>query len=175
MRYYKDIVNLLRWVLWACLATQNQRTFVFICRQKNQLHRHDFVEILQIYANLLWVLWESLVAHTHNDSINLYKTSIFICIPKIYFIIHFFLEILHLKKSCNLIGRQHFGPLIENQNFARYGIGSEISTTILVSILDYFQEKIMTKFFKKSYFGAILSPFCTNLGNFPGKKGSVSF
>ena len=39
--YYKDIVNLLFWVLWACLATQTQsdtinlqKTFVFICRQK---------------------------------------------------------------------------------------------------------------------------------------------
>ena len=51
-----------------------------------------------------------LVAHTQNDSINLYKTSMFICKPKIDFIIHFFLEILHFKESCNLIGWQHFGP-----------------------------------------------------------------
>ena len=41
MIYYKDIVNLLFWVLWACLVTQTQsytinlqKTFVFICRQK---------------------------------------------------------------------------------------------------------------------------------------------
>ena len=31
----------------------------------------------------------------------------------------------------------------------RYGIGVEISITTLVFILDYFQEKTMTKFFKK--------------------------
>ena len=46
-----------------------------------------------------------------------------------------------------------------------------ISTRILVSISDYFQEKRMTKFFKES----ILGPFCPNLGaemNFPGKKDS---
>ena len=63
-----------------------------------------------------------------------------------------------------------------NQNFARYGIGGEISTTILVFILDYFQEKLMTKFFKKSKqsnLGVISGPFCPNLGKneFPWKKG----
>ena len=45
-------------------------------------------------------------------------------------------------------------------------IGGEISTTILVFILDYFQEKQITKFFKKSkkpYFRAILGTFCPNL------------
>ena len=44
-----------------------------------------------------------LVAHTQNDSINLQKTLMFICIPKINFIISFFLEILHFKESCNLM------------------------------------------------------------------------
>ena len=52
------------------------------------------------------------------------------------------------KESCNLNGQQHFGSQLENQNFVRYGIGAEISITILVFILDYFQEKL-TKFFKK--------------------------
>ena len=66
-----------------------------------------------------------------------------------------------------MIRWQHFDPQLENQNFARYGIGSEILITILVFILDYFQEKLVTKFKKKSkkrYFEAILVPFCTNLG-----------
>ena len=84
--------------------------------------------------------------------------------PKINFIIHFFLEILNFKKSCNLIGWQHFGPLLENQNFVRYGIAGKISATILVSILGYFQEKLMTKFFQKPYFGSILGSFYSNLG-----------
>ena len=120
LRYYKDIVNLLLLVLWACLATQTQsetinlyKTFVFICRQKINFNPppYAFLEILQRYANFLfWVLWACLVAHTQNDSINLYKTSMFICMPKINFVIHFLLEILHLKKSSNLIDWQHFGP-----------------------------------------------------------------
>ena len=77
------------------------------------------------------------------------KTSTFICIPKINFIIHFFLEILHFKESWYLIGWQHSGPQLENQNFARYGIGGEVSVTILVFILDYSQKKLITKYFKK--------------------------
>ena len=91
----------------------------------------------------------------------------FICMPKINFINHFFLEILYFKKSWNLIGWQHFGPLLERQNFARCRIGDEISTTILVSIFRLFPKKLMTKFFEKSkkpYLGAISSPFCPNLG-----------
>ena len=50
----------------------------------------------------------------------------FICMPKINFIIHFALEISQFKESCNLTGQQHIGPKIKNQNFARYEIGSEI-------------------------------------------------
>ena len=53
---------------------------------------------------------------------------------------HFFLEILHFKESCNLIGQHHFGRQLENQNFPRYVIliAGEISIAILVFILDYF-------------------------------------
>ena len=59
-------------------------------------------------------------------------------------------------------------------------MGGEISTTILVSTLDYFHEKVMTKIFKKSkkpYFGAILYTFCPNLGKneFWWKKGLCQF
>ena len=57
----------------------------------------------------------------------------------------------------------------------RYGIGSKKPITIFVFILDYFQEKQMTKFFKKFKklcFGAILGSLCKNLCkmNFPSKK-----
>ena len=66
---------------------------------------HALFEILQRYANFLfWVLWACLVAHTQNDSINLCKTSMFICMQKTNFIIHFCLDILYFKESCNLIG-----------------------------------------------------------------------
>ena len=96
-------------------------------------------------------------------------TSIFICMPKINFIIHFYLDILHFKESFNLISRKHFGPYLNNQNSSRYGIGGEISITIIVFNLDSFQKKHMTKFSRKcknSYFGAILSPFCLNLSKY---------
>ena len=64
----------------------------------------------------------------------------FTYMQKINLIIHFFLTTLNFKESCNLIGWQHFGPLIEAQNFARYV--SEILITMLVFILDYFQLKL---------------------------------
>ena len=83
---------------------------------------------------LFWVIWACLIAHTQNDSINLQKTLMFICMTKIYFIIHLVFEILHFKESCKLIGWQHFGPWLENQNFGTYGIGGKISTTIFVCI-----------------------------------------
>ena len=89
--------------------------------------------------------------------------------PKLKFIIHFFLEILHFKELCNFIGWQHLGPRLEIQSFARYEVGVEISMKILVFTLDYFQEKLMTKFFKKSkkpYFRAMWPfwPFLPKFG-----------
>ena len=146
LRYWKDLVNWLFLVLWACLAmyTQNdtiilQKTFAFICRRKINFISHAFMEILQRYANLFWVLWACLVTLTQNYSITSQKTSMFICMQKINFMIQLFLAILHFKESCHLLGWQHFGPQLKTQNFARC-VG-EISITILVFILDYFQEK----------------------------------
>ena len=66
-----------------------------------------------------------------------------------------------------MIHWQHFDPQLENQNFTRYGIGSELSITILVFILDYFQEKLVTKFLKKSkkrYFVGHFGPFLHKFG-----------
>ena len=55
---------------------------------KNQLHHHFVLTILQRYANLLFCVFGACLAmHTYNESIT-----------------HFFLEILHFKKSWNLIG-----------------------------------------------------------------------
>ena len=106
------------------------------------------MEILQKYANLFWVPWACTVTRTQNDSITLLKTSIFICMQKISFAIHFFLTILHFKESCNLIGRQHFGPKLETQNYARcFG---EISITILIFIIDYIREKLTWQNFSKN-------------------------
>ena len=61
--------------------------------------------------------------------------------------------------------------LVENFDVSlhaqRYGIGDKKSLTILVFILDYFQKKLMTKFFKRSkkkHFWTIVGVFCLTLG-----------
>ena len=108
LRYYKDIVNLLFWALWAFMATQSQ-------------------------------------SHT----INLQKTLVFICRQKIYFT---------LPPAFRLITQE--------PEFCQIWDCGGIST-VSVFILDIFQKKRTTKFFKKSqkpYFGTILGPFCPNLG-----------
>ena len=69
-------------------------------------------------------------------------------------------EILPLKESCNLINQQHFGPYFENHNFARHGIGGEISLAILNFNLDYFHRKLTAKFFKKKSFWALFAQIC---------------
>ena len=72
-----------------------------------------------------------------------------ICTPKINFILHFFLEILHFKESCSFDWLTTFWPITWEPDFARYWIGVEVSMAILVFILDYFQEKLMKTFLKK--------------------------
>ena len=70
-----------------------------------------FCDTLQRYANFLFAYFGHILLHTQNDScINLWKTSMFICMPKINLINYFFLEVLNFKESCNLIGWQSFGP-----------------------------------------------------------------
>ena len=59
------------------------KTFVFICRQKLNFIPYAFIEILQRYANLFWLLWACLVTLTQNDSITVQKTSMFTCMQKI--------------------------------------------------------------------------------------------
>ena len=71
---------------------------------------HAFMEILHSYVNLFWVLWACLVTLTQNYSITSQKTSMFICMQKINFMIQLFLAILHFKEFCHLLGWQHFGP-----------------------------------------------------------------
>ena len=79
-----------------------------------------------------------------------------------------------------MIGWQRFPPSLNNLNFPRYVIGSETSIIVLAFILDYFQENLMTKFFKKSKtpcYGAIFEPFLPNLNEneFSRKKGLCQF
>ena len=54
--------------------------FRLICRQKINFTPpppNAFLGILQRYANVFWVLWACLIAHTQNDSISLLKTLMF--------------------------------------------------------------------------------------------------
>ena len=77
LRYFKDIANLLFWVLWVSLVTHIKntitllKTFVLICRQNNHFNPMFFMEILQSYANFLFgMLWACLDAHCQNGNIN---------------------------------------------------------------------------------------------------------
>ena len=91
----------------------------------------------------------------------------FICMPKVKFITHFILEILHLKEPCNFIGWQHLSQTGDPE-FCQIWVDVKISLKILVFTLDYFREKLMATFLKKSkkpilgpcgHFGLFLSKF----------------
>ena len=93
----------------------------------------------------------------------------FICMQKMNSISNFFFwDIVRILQT-------FYFENFQNHNFAKYGIGGEISITILVFILDCFHEKQITKFFKKSkkpYFGAFWA-LCAQIWakmNFSGKK-----
>ena len=96
----------------------------------------------------------------------------FICMQKINFIIHFFLTKLHFKEYCNFISQQHFGPQPETQNYDRY-VG-EISVTILVFIIDYFQQKLTSQNFTKIPQNTIFPKLGPKM-NFPGKRALSVF
>ena len=113
-----------------------------------------FLKILQRYANFLfWVLWACLAMYTQKDSFNLYKTSMFICIPKINFIIHFFLEILY--------------PMTREPEFWQildwwWNINNNISFHLW--LCPGKTKKTIFQKTKKKLFGVILGPFPQNLG-----------
>ena len=101
------------------------------------------------------------------------STSIFICVPKINFTIHFL--ILHFKESFSILAHN------STTRICQIWAGSEISVTILIFILDYFQEKTNDKIFQENpqkhkkvlgHFGLFL-PIWAKM-NFPGKKRALS-
>ena len=86
------------------LCYQLVEDFCVYLQAKNQLHLSRFSrDIAKKCKLLILVLWTFLATHTQNDSINLQKTLMFVCIPKINVMNHLFLKILHFKESCNLI------------------------------------------------------------------------
>ena len=66
---------------WYCQIVEN--FCVYLQAKKIDFINHDFLEIIQRYANLFWVLWTCLATKNQHYSINLQKTSMFICILKI--------------------------------------------------------------------------------------------
>ena len=120
------------------------------------------MEILQRYENLFWLLWTCLVALTQNDRITLQKTSMFTCMQKIKFIIYFFFTILHFKESYNLIGWQHFAPLLETQNSARY-VG-EISISFHFRLFQLKRTWQSFRKVKKKLFWTHSGPFLPKFG-----------
>ena len=117
LRYCKDIVN---WLFFGTLGLSGYlhpkwyyhlvEYFCVYLQAKTQFHPPSFYGDIAKIWKLILVLWACTVTRIQNDSIILLKTSMFICMQKINFIILFFLTILHFKESCSLIGRQHFGP-----------------------------------------------------------------
>ena len=83
LRYYKDIVNLLFWVHWACLGYAHPKwyyqlveNFCLYLHVKNQVHPPSFSEILRRCANFLfWVHWACLTSHTQNDNVYLHNKN----------------------------------------------------------------------------------------------------
>ena len=189
MRYYKDITNLLFWVLWACLATYNQSDLstcwkrsclsagkistsspsIFFWRYCKDMHISYFG-----YFGHVWLRILKMIVSTRRK---------FRCLSvcRKYFLS--FTSLLRhyiLRNSAIWLANTMLVLNSGTRKFATYEIDGEISMTILVFILDYFLEKLTTKSFKKSkwpYFGTILGPFSSNLGKneFSWKKGSVSF
>ena len=137
---------------------------------------HSLLEILQRYVNLFWVFWTCLVAHSQNNKINFHKTLMFICMQKSNFIIQFFLEILHFKEPCNLIGWQHW-----KLEFCRiwdwwWNIKSNIGNHLRLFPWKT-NDKIFLKIQKEPIWGTILSLFYPNLGKneFSWKKELCQF
>ena len=112
MTCWKDIANLLVWVLWVHLATYtqndniNSENFQVYLQTENQLYHSNFSGNITKICKLL-ILGTS-------DLLKI-KTSILIWMPKINFFIHFFLMYYILKNISNNISFQ-FRLLTENTN-----------------------------------------------------------
>ena len=146
---------------------------MFICREKLNFIPDAFMEIMQRYANLFWVLWACLVTLTQNDSIIFLKTAMFICMQKNK-LHNSILTILHFKESRNFIGLLLATTIMPDMFW--WNSNNNISFHYRL----FPRKTNMTKLLKKSpkpYFGPILVPFAQMWvkNEFSWKKGSVSF
>ena len=97
-------------------------------KKKKNYSFGSFLKYRKDIANL-WVLWACLTMPNKNNTINLWETLMLNYMRKIKLISHFLFKILHFKESCNLIDREHYDPL-ENQNMTRYGVCNETQTKV---------------------------------------------
>ena len=152
--------------------------------------------IIRIWGNILYVGKKSTSSFTFSLSYFFIAKMFWtcfgyfgharLCTPKLILSIYRKLSCSAGKKStwsCMLFWRLTVSILAHNSRtriFHKYGIDGEISTTLLAFILDYFEENLMTKFFKnssKNYLGGNLGLFCSNLvkSAFCGKESSACF
>ena len=87
--------------------------FCAYLQAKNQLHSHDFLEILQRYPNLFWELWAFLVTQTPQNWSSIVSTCRSINFDVYLHAknkLHYSVVSWDFKESCNWIDWQHFGP-----------------------------------------------------------------
>ena len=106
---------------------------------------------------LFWVLW-------------VFWIYVWPCPPKAIYLqtqnhrdLSIFLQILHFKESCNLIGQEHFGQYIQNKNFARHWSWDGKSRIKKKNYFALFLGKTNDKIFKNTKY-PIFRSFCSNLG-----------
>ena len=94
--------------IWYCQLVEN---FGVYLHTKKHIYPSPFF-FLKYYkevANLLFlILWACPNTPTISNSTTLWEILMLIQKQKINLILQFFLEILHIKESCNLIGQEHF-------------------------------------------------------------------
>ena len=124
LRYCKDIVNLLFWVLWACLAMHTQSdtiNFHDYLHAKNQLHPPCFFGDISKICKLVTLGTLGMPSYTHPKRYCHLSTLMFIYIPKIPLSLTSFLRYYILNNPAIWLANS-----ILAHNFARYGIGGQI-------------------------------------------------
>ena len=128
-------------------------------QQSNQnLLQHYHHAKHQLNSSVHFVIWwilqyHEFKGHTHfgpylskNYRIKFQNSLIYISIQKIRLFHHFGLEINLIRKSCNLICSEPFGPYPRNQIFPKYGIRA--GTQQKKNYQRTKSEKLKTKFSK---------------------------
>ena len=106
---------------------QFKETFDVNCRQKIKLIPHIFLEMLQKYCKHVILGILQVPDCTYPKWYYQLVENVCIYLQAKNKLLHSVLYWdLYFKESYNLIGQQHFGQLLENLNFARYGIDNEM-------------------------------------------------